>query len=226
MFTKFHLKDYNFKLLIYVTAIMIIGVFAVNSADTSYTFKQAVGVGAGLVVMIALSFIDYHFICRFYHIIYIINLVLLMLVLLFGVNVNNATRWINIGGENGIQIQPSELSKILMIIFVAALLGKFKDRERINTFRCIISFMGFVGLSLLFIAAEPDLSTTICLFMVLATMLYVSGLSYKIIGIVLLIFIPLAGSFLWYIQLPGQKIILKQYQGRPQLHTFLLAMGY
>ncbi|MBQ9609955.1 MAG: rod shape-determining protein RodA [Lachnospiraceae bacterium] len=212
MFTKFHLRDYNFKLLIYVIAIMIIGVFAVNSADSEFTFKQAVGVSAGIVIMIFLSFFDYHFICKFYHVIYIVNIALLLMVLLFGVNVNNATRWINIGGENGIQIQPSEISKILMIVFVAAFLGKYKDKDRINTFRCIALFMVFVGFSLLFIVAEPDLSTTICLFVVLITMLYVSGLSYKIIGIALLIAIPLAGSFLWYIQLPGEKILLKQYQ--------------
>ncbi len=58
---------------------------------------------------------------------------------------------------------------------------------------------------------EPDLSTTICLTLVMLVMLYVAGLSYKIIGIALLILIPLAGSFLWYIQLPDQKL-LQPYQ--------------
>ena len=212
MFTKFNLRDYNFKLLIMVIAIMITGVIAVNSADDSFTFKQAVGVGMGFIVMIIVSVIDYHFICKFSYAIYIVNIALLVIVLLFGVNVNNATRWINIGGENGIQIQPSELSKVLMIIFVATLLGKYSEKNKINSFKCIIAFAGYVGLGLLMIAAEPDLSTTVCLFMVLVTMLYVSGLSYKIIGLVLLIFIPVAGSFLWYIQLPGDKILLKQYQ--------------
>ena len=212
MFTRFHLKDYNFKLLIYVIAIMVIGVLAVNSADSDYTTKQAVGVAAGIIIMIFMSVLDYHFVCRFYYAIYIVNIVLLLAVLLFGVNVNNATRWINIGGDNGIQIQPSELSKIMLIVFVAALLGKFKDKNKINSFRCILEFAGFVGVSLLLIAAEPDLSTTICLFMVLVVMFYISGLSYKLIGIVLLILVPIAGSFLWYIQLPGDKILLKTYQ--------------
>ncbi len=212
MFTKFSLKDYNFKLLIMVIAVMIIGVVAVNSADESFTFKQAVGVGMGFVVMLIISVIDYHFICKFSYAIYIVNAVLLILVLLFGVNVNNATRWINIGGENGIQIQPSELSKVLMIIFVAALLGKYNEKNKINSLKCILAFTGYVGLGLMLIAAEPDLSTTVCLFMVLVTMLYVSGLSYKIIGLVLLILIPVAGSFLWYIQLPGDKKLLKPYQ--------------
>ncbi len=212
MFTKFNLKDYNFKLLIFVIGIMITGVIAVNSADPGFTFKQAVGVGMGFIVMVVLSFIDYHFICKFSFAIYIVNVVLLVAVLLFGVNVNNATRWVSIGGENGIQIQPSELSKVLMIIFISALLSKYSEKNRINSFKCILSFAGFVGFGLLLIAAEPDLSTTICLFLVMITMLYVSGLSYKIIGLILLIFIPVAGSFLWYIQLPGEKILLKPYQ--------------
>lgn len=212
MFTKFSLKDYNFKLLIMVIGIMITGVVAVNSADSSFTFKQAVGVAAGIIVMLFLSVIDYHFICKFSYAIYIVNAVLLIAVILFGVNVNNATRWINIGGENGIQIQPSELSKVLMIVFIATLLSKYKDKDKINTFKCMAAFACYVGFGLLLIVAEPDLSTTICLFMVMAVMFYVAGLSYKIIGLILLIFIPVAGSFLWYIQLPGDKILLKPYQ--------------
>ena len=61
---------------------MIIGVVAVNSADESFTFKQAVGVGMGFVVMLIISVIDYHFICKFSYAIYIVNAALLILVLL------------------------------------------------------------------------------------------------------------------------------------------------
>ncbi|MGN0436505.1 MAG: FtsW/RodA/SpoVE family cell cycle protein, partial [Wujia sp.] len=72
-------------------------------------------------------------------------------------------------------------------------------------------YIAFIGITLLLIVSEPDLSTTICLTLVLFTMLYVAGLSYKIIAFALLILIPLAGSFLWYIQKPDQ-VLLKDYQ--------------
>lgn len=211
MFTKFSLRDYNFKLLALVIIAVITGIIVINSADSSFTSRQIIGAVVGIIAMIFISIINYDFVCRFYMVFYIVNLVLLALVPLIGVNVNNATRWINIGGSGGVQFQPSEFSKQFMIIFTAVLLAKFKDDNKINTFKCIAMFALYSGLSLLLIVIEPDLSTTVCLTLVLVVMLYVAGLSYKIIGLVLLIFVPLAGSFLWYIQRPDQ-VLLKDYQ--------------
>ena len=211
MFTRFSLRDYNFKLLFLTIIAMTCGLVMINSADASLTLKQGLGAVLGIFIMIFASCVNYDFICRFYRLFYIINAVILIMVLLFGVEVNYATRWIMIGGSGGVQFQPSEFSKILMILFTATFLGKLKEEKKINTFKGLVSFMLLIGISLLLIVAEPDLSTTICLTLVLITMLYLSGLSYKIIGIVLLIFVPLAGSFLWYIQRPDQ-ILLKDYQ--------------
>ncbi|MBR4513823.1 MAG: FtsW/RodA/SpoVE family cell cycle protein [Lachnospiraceae bacterium] len=194
--------------------IISIGVVCVNSAKPDYLYKHVAGAITGFVIMIFLSTVEYSFICKFYVVFYIINIVILGLVLVVGVNVNNATRWMMIGGSGGIQFQPSELTKILMIIFVAALLDKYKRSEAVNTFRCLALYALSVGFCLLMIFMEPDLSTTICLTMVMLVMLYVAGLSYKIIGIALLILIPLAGSFLWYIQLPDQKLLQPYQVGR------------
>lgn len=211
MFTKFNLRDYNFKLLILVIAAVVTGIVIINSAESSFTGRQLMGAVLGLIIMLVLSVIDYNFICKFYYVFFIVNIVVLLLVLLFGVNVNNATRWINIGGANGVQFQPSEFSKILMILFMSVFLSKYKEKDRINSLRCILFFMLCTGATLILIVLEPDLSTTICLSLVMITMLYVAGLSYKIIGIATLIFVPVAGSLLWYIQQPNQ-ILLKDYQ--------------
>lgn len=214
MFTKFSLKDYNFKLLFLVIAAVAWGCVMINSVEASLTSRQILGAAAGLVIMLTLSVIDYNFICKFYYIYYAINIVLLIMVLLFGVNVNEATRWINIGGSGGVQFQPSEFSKIIMIIFVATFLAKFYDKDKINTVKCILFYLLFCGMTLLLIVSEPDLSTTICLGLVLVTMIYIAGISYKIIGISLLVLIPIMGSFLWYIQQPGQKLLLDYQVGR------------
>lgn len=213
MFTRFNLKDYNFKLLIMVISAMVCGVIMINSADSSFTLKQSIGVGVGILIMLFVSVINYDFLCRFYSAFFIINAVILILVLIAGVEVNYAKRWILIGGSGGVQFQPSEFSKILMIMFMATFLEKLKEKKEINTLKGIAMFAGLAGFSLFLIVLEPDLSTTICLTLVLITMLYLAGLSYKVIGIVLLIFIPLAGSFLWYIQQPEQ-VLLRDYQVR------------
>lgn len=211
MFTKFNLKDYNFKLLFLLILAETIGIIVINSADSGYTVKQIAGAVMGLFIMLFVSVVNYDFVCKFYSVFYIINGILLLLVLLVGVEVNNATRWILIGGANGVQFQPSEFSKIFMIIFAAVFLDKFKRQNMINSTKCLVTYAATVGIALFLILSEPDLSTTICLALVLLTMLYVSGLSYKIIGIAMLILIPLAGSFIWYIQRPDQ-ILLKDYQ--------------
>lgn len=213
MFTRFSLKDYNFKLLFTVILAMICGVIMINSADSSFTIKQSIGIVLGILIMLFVSCISYDFICRFYTVFFIINAVILLLVLIAGVEVNYAKRWIMLGGSGGIQFQPSEFSKILMIVFTGTFLAKLKEDKKLNTFRGLGMFALLIGFSLALIVLEPDLSTTICLTLVLITMLYLAGLSYKIIGIVLLILIPLAGSFLWYIQQPGQ-ILLRDYQVR------------
>ncbi len=211
MFTKFKLRDYDFKLFVSVLVIMIFGTVMINSADSSYTYKQRVGLAMGITAMLVVSVIDYHFICKFYVMIYAFNVLIMISVLIFGVNVGGAKRWIMVGGSGGIQFQPSEFSKICMIIFLSALLAWFKDKGMLNSARCLTMVAVSVGVELLLIFAEPDLSTTICVTLILVSIIYVAGLSYKIIGIALLIFVPAAGSFLWYIQRPDQKL-LKDYQ--------------
>lgn len=211
MFTRFSRKDYNFKLIILLFIAVVFGTVVIDSANDDYTSRRIFGVVIGFAIMIFISFINYDFICKFYNLIYAVNILMLLLVLIAGVKVNGAKRWMLVGGSGGIQFQPSEFSKIFIIIFIATLLDKYKKRDKINTFKCLATFAVSAGASLLLVVLEPDLSTTICITLVIFTMLYISGLSYKIIGLALLLLIPLFGSFLWYIQLPNQ-VLLQDYQ--------------
>ncbi len=207
MLQKYHLRNYNFKLLLLVLAATIMGTLMINSADSSYLNKQIVGLVICLTGMITLSFIDYKFIRKFHSILYIINIILLLCVIFFGTSVNGAQRWL--GSENFITIQPSEFTKIIMIICAAHFLADHK--ETINTFKTLLEYAILCAIPLILIVAQPDLSTTIDIFFILFMMLFVAGLSYKIIGVAFLCAIPLAGSFLWYIKQPN-PLFLKDYQ--------------
>lgn len=204
MLKKYNFRFYNFILFFLVLAIMIIGVFVVDSVNEEYTVKQTIGTVLAVVVMLIVSFVDYHMIARLAFPIYIFGTVLLALVLIAGSSVNNAKRWFTLAG---ITFQPSELAKILMIIFMAALLSKLKEDDKVNSIRGIFGFLFFWVIPVFLIYKEPDLSTTLCLTMVLFTMLYLSGLSYKLIGIVLLVAIPTFSAFIWYVQQPDQKLL-------------------
>lgn len=207
MLQKYHFRNYNFKLLILVLCATIIGTLMINSADSSYFNKQVVGLVICLIGMITLSLIDYKFIRKFHFILYIINIILLLCVLFVGTSVNGARRWL--GSAEFITVQPSEFTKIIMIICAAHFLADHKDT--INTFKTLAEYAILCAIPLILVISQPDLSTTIDIFIILFMMLFVAGLSYKIIGIAVLCMIPLAGSFLWYIKQPD-PLFLKDYQ--------------
>ena len=183
---------------------MIMGALIINKVNDSYTMKQSIGIVLAVVIMIVLSLIDYHFIAKFYGVLYIASTVLLLAVLVAGKNVNNAKRWFEVAG---IRFQPSELTKILMIIFMAVYLSDLMEKKQVSTFHGIMGFVIFYAIPAALIFKQPDLSTLLCITAVLITMIYVSGLSYKFIITVLLIAIPLFSVFIWYIQTPNQKLL-------------------
>ena len=134
----YNLKDYKFSLAILVLILSIFGVFMVRSARPDFTNNQIQGVILGFAAMVVISLIDYKWILNLYWPLYVINLVLLAAIWIpgLGVNVNGATRWLNFGF---IQFQPSDLTKILMILFFAKFLSGFYARAKILQLPCLIS---------------------------------------------------------------------------------------
>lgn len=205
----YKLKDYKFSLVILVLAISFIGVLVVGSANESYQSRQIVGLVIGVAAMVVVSLIDYKWITNFYWVLYIGAVFMLAIVLIpgIGVYVNGARRWINIG----IQFQPSELAKILLIIFFAKFI--MKHEQDLNEKRTIIKAVILIAIPLALIYKEPNLSTTICTALLFCFLMYVGGLSYRFIGVVLVVTIPVAVIFLSLVVQPNQKI-LDNYQQR------------
>lgn len=121
---KYQFKNYNWVLIGAVLILSGMGVLFINSADSSYTSKQLVGLIFCTGVMLFLSVVNFNFVCGFNRVLYMINIVLLVLVKLVGVSVNGAQRWINLGFT---RLQPSELTKIIMIIFVAVYIQEYDN---------------------------------------------------------------------------------------------------
>ncbi len=221
MFKKYNIKHYNFIMLILVIACMILGVMVIKSVKEEIYMKQAIGVGISLVMILFLSIFDYHIICNFYNVIYIVGIGLLFAVILVGNDGGGAKRWVDIGG---IIFQPSELEKIIMIVFMARFLSDLKENNDINTFRGLMKIIIAVMIPAGLIVMEPDLSTTICFLMIMATMVYLEDLSYRLIITILLILIPIGSLFIWYIQKPDQKL-LDGYQ-RNRIMSFIYPSEY
>ena len=200
------LRDYDFKLIFLVVSLTVLGVFAVGSARPDLQGRQLMGMSLSIFVMLVVSFVDYHFVLKFYWLIYILNIILLGLVLSpLGDDGGGAQRWLDL---KVIRFQPSELAKILLILFFAQFI--MINRERLNSFGIILLSAILIAVPLILVVGE-DLSTTIVIAIVFCVMLYIGGLSYKLILAVLAITVPVAVIFLTMVIQPDQKI-LQDYQ--------------
>ena len=187
MLKRYKLKNYNFILVALLITISVIGVLLVGSADRSYQNRQLLGVISGLVLMVIVSLIDYSWILNFSWILYGLNLVLLVILKTgFGEENLGATRWLNIGG---FQFQPTEIAKIILIVFFAMFLMKHEDD--LNTAKTIFKAIGLLLLPLVLVLTQPDLKNTITISVVFCAMMYLAGLSYKVIGGVLAVVVPM-----------------------------------
>ena len=125
---------------------------------------------------------------------------------MFGTKVNGAKRWLDLGF---VRFQPSELTKLLLILFFARLFTRY--RESINNWKMLLASGVLLLIPLYMVYEQPDLSTTITIMFMFCVLIYIGGLSYKIIGTVLAILIPSAIIFINLIMQEGQKI-LDEYQ--------------
>lgn len=208
MFKQYKLKNYRFQLVAYVVLLCIIGVMVVGSAKPSVQNKQIIGIAGGLVVMVIVSLIDYGTILKFRRPIYLLAVVLLAVIFIPGVgdNTGGATRWIQV--TSSFKFQPSEFCKILLIIFFAGFFMKYKDQ--LNTWKTILLSLILAGIPLVLIVKEPDLSTTIATTMIFITLLFVAGLSYKIVAGVLALGVPV--GIIGVVLIMKQALPLKPYQ--------------
>ena len=142
---------------------------------TYYFTRQLVFALAGVAAMYATSRFPMWFYRKFSKLIMIIAFGLLAAVLVIGTKVNGARRWIGFGIIN---IQPSEIAKIAVILCFSAMICKYK--EKMKTFRTgIVPFAGILGGIIVLLALEPHLSGAIIIVAVGAVLLLVGGVPIK-----------------------------------------------
>lgn len=176
MLRHYKLKDYNFRLILWVLSLSILGNLLVGSADASLQTKHMFGIILGAVLMLIISLMDYSWILSFAWVIYGLNIVLLLSVLFYGWATHGARRWINLGFMT---FQPVELAKVLLILFFAMYL--MKNASTISSFKTIIKSLALIGFPLALIVLEPDLKNTLTITMVFCCLYFVAGIDYKIV---------------------------------------------
>lgn len=208
--SEYRFRYFGFRLVLFVVILSIIGVLVIGSASTeSYDKKQAVGLAAGCILMLILAFVDYHFILKFYWLMYIVNIALLLYVEFFGETGGGAQRWIRFGS---IGLQPSELAKVIMILFLAKFFWKYE--QKINSFQIIAGSAVLFGIPLALVFLQPDLSTSIVLLSIFCAVIFLANLSYKIIVPIIAVALPSIGVLLYKIMQDGQTLLTDYQKAR------------
>jgi len=167
----------------------------VNNDAAYYLKKQAVATAVGIFMMIVISFIPYKVWSRFGVIAYATSVVLVMLVLTpLGYEANGARRWLRVG----ISIQPAEIAKLAMIIFLAALVCKMGNK--INTPKGFgIVLASPLLICILVWQITENLSSAIIIFGICLVMLFIATPGYKRFAIILVVGVAFSALILFAI---------------------------
>lgn len=209
MFKRYRIRDFDFKLVLMILALSAIGIMAIGSAEESLQTRQLAGVVAGAFLMIVICFFDYTWILKFYWLMYVANLILLLAVWQLGEESHGATRWLRIGG---LQFQPSETAKILLILFFAQFIMKYI--EKLNTFRIIALCVALMAAPWYLIYKQPDLSTSIVMLALFCIIMFAGGLSFKVIFGVVAVAVPALALLVALALQPDSTVLTNNQRGR------------
>lgn len=175
-------RHFDFWLLGAVALLTIFGITMIQSAiagnieliEANTVQKQIIFAVAGFVILILVSTTDYRLLAALSRPLYFGMAILLAVLNVIGGPLFGSARWFVLGP---ILIQPSELAKIVMIILLADFFTQ--NRDRMHEVQTVIrSFLWTIGLTV-WIMLQPDLSTSIVIFVIWGALLWAAGLEIK-----------------------------------------------
>ncbi len=183
------LKNTEWIILIVSIILTIIGLLALFSATQStdlYEFKKQIQwILISIPFLIIASIIDYNVIVRFSTLAYLLLIVLLVGVL-FTEPISGARSWYKI--SESVSFQPSEIGKIITILFLSFIMNKLqlRGRNQINKFWKLIIFLIMAVIPVILIIKEPDYGTAIAYLSAIVFLLFASGIDKRYILFALL----------------------------------------
>ncbi len=205
-------RDFDWFLLLFVLIICTLGVIEIYSATFGTKFagahvKQVYWIVGGLIAMFLLSLVNYHLLLGNAHWMYLVALVSLIAVRIFGKKYLGARRWIQIGGNH---FQPSEWVKLILILAVAKYFAEEKSTEASGS--DIVKVGLLVGVPFLMVLAQPDLGTALTYLPVAVMGFFLGGMKAKH-AVVILLLVALVIPVAW-------MKVLKPYQ-KDRLTSFV-----
>lgn len=192
--------------IVCIILFMIISLISIKSAqsliiDQTLVYKQLMWYGIGFVIMALIMLLGNETLIKSIPYLYIIGVILLGLVLIFGATINEAKCWFKIPGIGN--FQPSEFMKIILILTLGKLIDNFKKSYNNPTlmeeFKFLLVVLLIVGIPSVLTFLEPDTGVVLIYLIITMVMLFISGIRYRwfliafgsvgiVIGIILLIY--------------------------------------
>ena len=203
------------KFIISLLLLMIVSV--INSyygryyldSYSNYFIKEIVWFVVGLIVIYSLSKVNISFILDKSLYLYLLGIVLLIVTLIWGVNVNGSTSWIKIFGFS---FQPSEFMKIFLIIALSRMItdfnNKYSNPDITEEFKFLLKVLIIVLIPSILTFIEPDTGAVIMYLIITITMLFIGGIRKRWFVIIISLFIVFLGIFLG-IYFLNQKLFIK-----------------
>lgn len=174
-------RDLNWIFVALVTAIGLIGVAMLYSVAQGslepWAGRHALRLGVGIAIMLVVAMVNIRVWMALAYPAYGVSLALLVLVDLFGRTGKGAERWIEIGS---VQVQPSEMMKIGLVLAIARFLHTLSVEE-VSSPKNLLPLLALVGAPVALVLLQPNLGTAVILLAVGTGMIFVAGLSWKII---------------------------------------------
>lgn len=196
----------DFALVAIIGTLLVLGTVMVYSASfvtaeyygqspSYYLSRHLLWLGIGLVGCTVATLVDYHKLRNFSTAMMIIAMGLLLAVLVlpaqFAPARNDAKRWLTPTGSDEFQFQPSELAKVILILYAAHWLSS-KGEKVSNFYYGVIPFAITIGALIGLVMGEPDLGTSLVIGCIGLAMFFIAGanLMHMLVG-----FIAAGGAF-------------------------------
>jgi rod shape determining protein RodA len=176
-------RNYDFVLLTATLLLLVYGVAMIYSASHTLgavkdsAMRQAIFAAIGIAIGLVVTAIDYRLLDAFTIPVYTLVVVLLLAVFIIGQITFNAQRSIDLGI---IDLQPSELSKPLLIVVLAAFLAKREQKK--NQLSTLLLSALLIAVPVVLIYKEPDLGTSLVLIFIWLVMIFASGTNLLYLG--------------------------------------------
>ncbi|NQY84089.1 MAG: rod shape-determining protein RodA [Alcanivorax sp.] len=181
--------------------------YSAGGGDLNLVVRQSIRLGAGFLVLLVLAQIPPRSYRFWTPVIYAIGVILLALVVLVGTEAKGATRWLTLPGIG--RFQPAELMKLAVPAMVAWF---FSERNLPPNKRDVLAALGLIFLPVVMIAVQPDLGTSILIAAAGLVVLFMAGLSWRLISLAVLVLV-IAAPLMYF-------FVLHDYQ-RSRVDTFL-----